>query len=222
MNISSTEENYLKAIYKLTKKTNENEFVTTNNIANDMHTKAASVTDMLKRLSEKKLVTYQRYKGVKLTAKGQSIATQLIRKHRLWEVFLLEKLQFKWDEIHVIAEQLEHIESDELTNRLEAYLDYPKYDPHGDPIPDINGYITNRNYVHLADLQENEEGVIVGVKEHSPEFLRYLESHQLILGAVIKVLKCNEYDKSVEIEINKKLNISISNKVSYNLYVQKK
>lgn len=134
---SLTEENYIKAIYKLCEKSAD--AVSTNAIAEKMHTKAASVSDMLKKLSKKKLINYRKYQGVTLTAKGEKLALAIVRKHRLWELFLVQKLNFKWDEVHDIAEQLEHIQSDELVKRIDKFLDHPKFDPHGDPIPDVNG-----------------------------------------------------------------------------------
>jgi len=220
--LSSTEENYLKAIYKLEEKMEGDAYITTNSIAHMMTTKAASVTDMLKRLSDKELVTYQRYKGVKLRAKGDLLAKQLVRKHRLWEVFLLEKLDFKWDEVHDLAEQLEHISSDELTHRLDKFLEYPRFDPHGDPIPDADGNIIYRSdSSELSEFSEGDKGIIVGVKEHSPEFLRYLEQQKLILGTHLQIIRTHPYDNSLQIRINEEETTLVSDKVSRNLYVKR-
>ncbi|MCI5083695.1 MAG: metal-dependent transcriptional regulator, partial [Saprospiraceae bacterium] len=153
---SHTEENYLKAIYKICER--KGKAASTNAISNAMQTSAASVTDMLKRLSEKELIHYERYKGVTLAEAGNKIATTLIRKHRLWEVFLVEKLEFSWDEVHEVAEQLEHIRSPKLVEELERYLGYPKFDPHGDPIPDAEGRFTYRKQTLLADMELDTEG----------------------------------------------------------------
>ena len=169
---SFTEENYLKAIFKLSMGSNKE--VSTNAIAEQLDTKASSVTDMIKKLSDKKLVKYVKYKGVSLNEKGEEIAVSIIRNHRLWEVFLVEKLDFKWDEVHEFAEELEHIKSDKLTERLDTFLGFPKYDPHGDPIPDKDGNINRHKDITIANLKINDKGVIVGVKEHSKGYLKYL------------------------------------------------
>ena len=214
-----TEENYLKAIYKLFQEHGEG--VNTNAISDLLQTKASSVTDMIKKLSEKNLVNYKKYQGVTLTSKGKKVAVNIIRKHRLWEVFLVEYLHFKWDEVHEIAEELEHINSDKLIENLERFLDYPKFDPHGDPIPDKEGNVFQHKEISLADLKINESGIIVGVKEHSPKFLQYLEGIQLLLGTKVKLIKRFEYDDSILININDKKEVMLSNKVSRNLYIKK-
>lgn len=202
-----TEENYLKAIYKFSRHSSES--VSTNIIAEELDTKASSVTDMIKKLSEKKLVSYQKYKGVKLTDKGRKIAVGVIRKHRLWEYFLVEKLDFKWDEVHDMAEQLEHIQSDELVERLDAFLEHPKYDPHGDPIPDKDGNLDHHKDVTLSDLNAKECGIVVGVKEHSTSYLKYLEQTGLVLGTKVTVNEIVDFDHSMNIQIGKDtLNIS--------------
>lgn len=213
-----TEENYLKAIFKYSNKTKEG--VSTNVIADELDTKASSVTDMIKKLSDKKLVLYKKYKGVTLTQEGRKIAVSVIRKHRLWEVFLVEKLDFKWDEVHDIAEQLEHIHSEELVTRLDTFLENPKYDPHGDPIPDEDGNLQHHKDITLSDLVIGEKGVIVGVKEHSTSYLKYLESINLVLGKEIKVNEIVDFDHSMSISIGKE-SINISNQASKNLIVKK-
>jgi DtxR family Mn-dependent transcriptional regulator len=215
---SFTEENYLKAIFKLGSAKTEG--VSTNSIAEELSTKASSVTDMIKKLSDKKLVNYKKYQGVHLTEKGKKIAISIIRNHRLWEVFLVEKLNFKWDEVHDFAEELEHIKSDQLTERLDAFLEFPKYDPHGDPIPDKNGNINRHKNITLADLKLKEEGFIVGVKEHSPEYLKYLESLNLILGTKIIVENIIDFDQSMIININNKNTTTISHQASRNLIIK--
>jgi len=203
---SYTEENYLKIIYHLSVISNP---VQTNAIAEKIQTKAASVTDMLKKLSEKELVDYVKYQGVTLTEKGKLTAINIVRKHRLWEVFLVEKLNFKWDEVHDVAEELEHIKSTLLVERLDEFLDYPKVDPHGDPIPDQHGNFANLAFVKLSKLNVNDKGTITGVSEHSSPFLKHLEKLGLTLGKKIEISEIIDFDGSVELLIdNQKLNIS--------------
>lgn len=220
--ISATEEDYLKAIYKIAEEQVDDVFVNTNAIAARMNTKAASVTDMIKRLSEKELISYQKYKGVQLTNNGNIIAKSLVRKHRLWEVFLTNKLGYKWDEVHDIAEQLEHIQSVDLIDRLDDFLDNPRFDPHGDPIPDKEGNFVQIMELLLADLSENDSCSVLGIKDHSNAFLRYLEEQQLVLGAILTIIKIHNYDQSVTIKLGASgIVFTISNQVSQNLYVKK-
>ncbi len=212
---SFTEENYLKAIYKLIEQSGSS--VSTNAIAEKMNTKAASVTDMLKKLSDKKLINYQKYQGVTLSNKGEKVALVVIRKHRLWEMFLLEKLNFKWDEVHDVAEQLEHINSDKLIEQIDKFLNFPKFDPHGDPIPDANGKIQNHKSKSIANHKKNDVLVMTGVVDHTPSFLQYLDKSGLALGNEIKIKEVNEFDRSLQITINKKNTIFISNDVAKNI-----
>ncbi|RKR82496.1 DtxR family iron (metal) dependent repressor [Mucilaginibacter gracilis] len=214
---SYTEENYLKAIYHLS--VNGVESVSTNSIAAAMNTKAASVTDMLKKLFEKKLINYARYQGVSLTSEGKTIAINIVRKHRLWEFFLVEKLNFKWDEVHNVAEELEHITSTELVDRLDKFLGYPKYDPHGDPIPDVNGCFNKSELKPISALLVNEGGIIMGVREHLPQFLQYLEKMKLTIGNHIRVMEVVDYDQSVLIQLNNQNTLSISRDVAQNILV---
>lgn len=215
---TSAEENYLKAIFNISGRNNR--AVSTNAIADELSTKASSVTDMLKKLSKKKLIHYEKYQGVTLTRKGRTLAASVVRKHRLWEVFLVDKLSFKWDEIHEIAEQLEHIHSDKLIDRLDGYLGFPKFDPHGDPIPDHEGNMNHHKDETLSDLGVDETGIIVGVKEHSTDFLQYLEGVKLILGTKVSVKKRYDYDHSLVVEINGE-ELMVSDQVSQNLFVRK-
>jgi DtxR family transcriptional regulator, Mn-dependent transcriptional regulator len=217
--ISHTEENYLKAIFKISER--EGKAAGTNAISTEMDTSAASVTDMLKRLSEKDLIHYEKYKGVTLTDKGQKIATHLVRKHRLWEVFLVDKLRFSWDEVHDMAEQLEHIQSPELVERLDEFLGKPKFDPHGDPIPDADGNFTFRKQALLVELGEGEKGIVVGVHDHTAAFLQYLDRMELVLGAEVQVMERYEYDESARIMLNGKKEQILSKKVCQNLFIQK-
>ena len=184
--MTHSEENYLKAIYHLTVQLEAE--VPTNAIAEMMETKASSVTDMLKKLADKALINYIKYQGVSLTEKGTHAAKMIVRKHRLWEVFLVEKLAFTWDEVHDIAEQLEHIKSEQLINKLDDFLGNPTEDPHGDPIPDAQGKITKIEKLLLSELAESETAICVGVKDSSADFLQYLNKQKIALGAVIKVL----------------------------------
>lgn len=203
---SYTEENYLKIIYHLSEISHP---VQTNAIAERIQTKAASVTDMIKKLSEKGLVNYVKYQGVTLTEKGKLTAINIVRKHRLWEVFLVEKLHFKWDEVHEVAEELEHIQSILLTERLDKFLDFPKVDPHGDPIPDKYGNFEEMTFIKLNKLKPQDEGTITGVSEHSSAFLKHLEKLGLTLGKRIKIIEILAFDGSVELLVEgQKTNIS--------------
>jgi DtxR family transcriptional regulator, Mn-dependent transcriptional regulator len=214
---SYTEENYLKAIYKLQEKTGAE--VSTNDISKEMSTKAASVTDMLKRLSEKTLINYQKYQGVSLTEMGRKVALAIVRKHRLWETFLVNKLKFKWDEVHDIAEQLEHVQSEELIEKLNEYLDYPQYDPHGDPIPSKKGVFANKRMEILYEMPIGFTGNVSGVSEHSASFLKHLEKIGIGLGVSLKIEDKNEYDNSVWVRIEMQEPVFISKEVAKNLLV---
>lgn len=203
---SFTEENYLKIIYHLAEKTGN---VQTNAIAEQMQTKPASVTDMIKKLAEKGFVDYIKYQGVTLTEKGKNAAIEIVRKHRLWEVFLVDKLNFKWDEVHDVAEELEHIKSTALIERLDEFLGFPKSDPHGDPIPDKNGRFAITQFIKLIDLKVGDQGTITGVSQHSSAFLKHLEKLGLTLGKQIEISDVTDFDGSVEILIaRKQINIS--------------
>lgn len=212
-----SEENYLKTIYHLT--TSLSTEISTNAIAEMMETKASSVTDMLKKLAEKDLVHYKKYQGVFLTPKGKLAAKMIVRKHRLWEVFLVEKLAFSWDEVHDIAEQLEHIKSEQLINRLDDFLGNPTEDPHGDPIPDANGQIIKVEKQLLSELSEKQSGICVGVKDTSSEFLKYLDKQGIALGSTIEILTKEVFDSSLKIKIDGK-EVTISNKIAANLFVK--
>ena len=215
--VTLSEENYLKAIYHFAK--HENASVSTNAIAQKMQTKASSTTDMIKKLSEKGHVEYQKYKGVKLTEKGRLAAVSVIRKHRLWEVFLVQKLNFSWDEVHEVAEQLEHIKSDKLTQQLDVFLEHPTEDPHGDPIPDCNGNIPSSQKVLLAQIDQNQSCICVGVKDSTTDFLQYLDKHGIALGTKIKVISKESFDESMTLKINK-TELAISKDVAHNLFVK--
>ncbi len=218
MKSSDSVENYIKAIYALYDK--EKAWVNTNDLAERMEIKPSSVTDMIKKLEQKGFVTYRKYKGVKLSRKGQELALNVIRKHRLWEVFLSDKLGFNWDEVHDIAEQLEHISSPELVKRLDKFLDYPKYDPHGDPIPDDEGKMKKTSRTLLSEFKTGDKGQLVGVKDSSPSFLKYLESMNLSLGSNIQLVQKFDFDESMEIKLEgKREAFNISKVVSSNLFL---
>lgn len=195
MELSYAEENYLKAFIKLGQPAEKS--ISTNALAAHLGTTAPSVTDMLKKLSDKHLITYERYYGASLTDEGLRLATGLIRKHRLWEVFLNQSLGIPWDEIHEIAEELEHIQSDYLVESLDKFLGNPKFDPHGDPIPNAQGKYTVRAQVALSDLQVGQTGKVVGVKDDNNAFLRHLSGKGIQLGKSIEVLARDAYDQSI-------------------------
>ncbi|MBT8261139.1 MAG: metal-dependent transcriptional regulator [Flavobacteriaceae bacterium] len=215
--VTLSEENYLKAIYHLSNHGSIS--VSTNAIASKMETKASSVTDMIKKLAEKELVNYVKYQGVNLSNKGKYTAISVIRKHRLWEVFLVNKLNFSWDEVHDVAEQLEHIKSEKLIEHLEVFLEFPTHDPHGDPIPDKNGNLNPLDKVSLSTLEENQESKLLSVKDSSDDFLKYLNKHEISIGNHIKVVSIEPYDKSLQIKINNNKMV-ISANVAENLFVK--
>lgn len=216
---SFTEENYLKAIYKLEEQLEER--VSNSDLAKALSIHPATVTDMLKKMSEKKLIIYEKSKGFKLTEKGRKIAVNILRKHRLWEVFLVNNLGFGWDEVHDIAEQLEHIKSEDLINRLDTFLCHPKADPHGDPIPDENGEFTKSKAILLSNLKINSGGKFAGVTDHSTSFLSYLDKVGLALGDIIIVKSIEEYDNSYILQLKAKKDITVSSKVVNSLLVIK-
>ncbi len=215
--ITLTEENYIKAIYHLGKQGTKT--VSTNAIARNIETKASSVTDMVKKLSDKGYAHYKKYQGVSLTAAGKTIAINIVRKHRLWEVFLVEKLNFSWDEIHEVAEQLEHIKSKKLITQLDAFLGYPTHDPHGDPIPDPDGNIKKIDKVLVSEVEVGKLCICVGVVDTSPEFLKYLDKNNIALGASFKVIYKEVFDNSITILINTR-ELIISSTIANNLFVK--
>jgi DtxR family transcriptional regulator, Mn-dependent transcriptional regulator len=215
---SLTEENYLKIIFHLSSQKN-GLAVTTNEIAESLQNRAATVTDMMKKLAEKQYIDYKKYQGVTLTDMGRQIALKIIRKHRLWEVFLVDKLGFGWDEIHEIAEELEHIESVELTDRLEIFLGHPKFDPHGDPIPDKTGKMSNNDTMKLSEAPIKQKLRLMGVSEDSASFLQHLDRIQMGLGTRLEVLSVSGFDRSIEIGLDEQATIFISHDVAKNLLV---
>lgn len=216
--LSAIEENYLKYILQLGEMQNGN--VKTNDLAYKLEHSAASVTDMLKRLADKNLVVYKKYYGVSLTKSGLKIAVKILRKHRLWETFLAKKLKFTWDKIHVIAEQLEHVQSDELIDKMDEFLGFPKFDPHGDPIPDKHGNISLPNVVSLADAKMKKQYTLQNVNDDSAAFLKYLNKIQLQLNDKIKIIDKEEFDETIQITINDKKQLTISKDAAKNLFVK--
>ncbi len=214
--LSLTEENYLKAIYHLSD--GGSKAVLTNELAEAMSTKAASVTDMIKKLSAKEFISYEKYYGVNVTGKGKSEALKVIRKHRLWETFLVEKLGFSWDEVHEVAEQLEHINSPRLIEKLDEFLGYPKVDPHGDPIPDSKGKIKLLPLVSIDQLKTGYQGKIAAVKDSDSNLLKFLDKIGAKPGIKIKVLGKEDYDESMEVLIDDH-RVFISKEVSQNILV---
>ncbi len=217
MSFTVTEENYIKAIFHLSEAGDEN--ISTSDISKAVSATSASVTDMLKKLKQKKIITYEKYYGVRLTQQGEKIAKSVIRKHRLWEVFLVEKLNYSWDRIHDIAEQLEHIQSDELIEKLEKFLGYPKFDPHGDPIPDARGNMKSQKQTLLNKLKKGYKGTVVGVKDSSSELLQYLNELDIYLGTVIEINDIIDFDGSFMVTINRKKKASLSKLVTQNIFV---
>ncbi|MFL1894767.1 metal-dependent transcriptional regulator [Aquimarina sp. 2-A2] len=214
--MTNSEENHIKAIFHLSEEGIK--IASTNEIAKRMNTRPSSVTDMIKKLSKKGLVNHKKYKGTFLTTKGKKRALQIVRKHRLWETFMVEKLKFNWDEVHEIAEQLEHINSEKLINKLDEFLGFPKVDPHGDTIPKKDGSYEKQEKIRLSELPIGNVGVCVGLGDSSTAFFRFLDKYKIALGSTIKVLNKEEFDKSMDISISGK-SFHISHQIAYNLYI---
>jgi DtxR family Mn-dependent transcriptional regulator len=217
MNFSISEENYIKAVYHLQQSANN---VTTNELAAELKTKPASVSDMIKKLKVKKVINYEKYKGVRLSTFGSKLALNIVRKHRLWEFFLVEKLQFGWDEVHEVAEELEHINSKKLIDKLDDFLGNPKYDPHGDPIPDKNGVIHQIKQIKLSELSLNTFAVITSVGNQTSELLELLKHKNILIGCKIEIKKKFDFDQSIEIKIQNQPVITISKELSDSLFVK--
>ena len=216
MKYSVSEENYIKSIYHLQQQT---ETVNTNSLANELSTKPASVTDMLKKLQTKELLEYEKYKGFKLNEAGIKIALNVVRRHRLWECFLVNKLGFEWDKVHDIAEDLEHVSSVELINKLDTFLDFPTIDPHGDPIPDMHGKITLIKQLNLATVAEKKNVVVSSVSNQSSELLEMLKHYNIAIGTILKVNKHFSFDGSIEIKVLQQAPRIISEQVAKYIFV---
>ncbi len=217
--LSLTEENYIKAIFQIGTTPESN--VSTNALADSLQTKPATVSDMIKKLSHKKLIFYEKYKGVTLSASGAKEALKIIRKHRLWEVFLVNHLNFKWDQVHEIAEQLEHIKSSELVNRLDDFLGNPTIDPHGDPIPDANGQVQLGSSKLLSEMTSHENGIIVGVKNEDPLLLQHLDKINIRLGLQIEVTEVNDFDQSMQVKLADLGTLFLSEKITSQILIAK-
>lgn len=217
--LTHSEENHLKCIYHLSSKSKGS--VNTNAIAESLQTKAASVTDMIQKLAVKGLASYLKYKGVRLTTKGEKEALKVIRKHRLWEVFLVQELEYNWDQVHDIAEQLEHIKSSTLIDELDKFLNYPKFDPHGDPIPDAQGEIDHKPSITLNMLNSGERGTVIRAKDSSSDLLLFLDKVKISLGSQIEVVEFYEFDGSISVKVDNGAAITLSSKVAENIFVHK-
>jgi len=216
LNFSTSEENYLKTIFHLQTKDDN---VSTNELAEKLHTKPASITDMMKKLKTRKLVNYQPYQGFRLTPEGKKVALSIIRRHRLWEFFLAEKLKFNWDEVHEVAEQLEHVSNKKLIDKLDEYLAFPKFDPHGDPIPDTNGKMEAGKQLNLSELPVNKPAKVCFIANQSELLLEHLNEKKINIGASIVIKRKFSFDDSLEIKLDNRL-LTISNQLAKNVFVK--
>ena len=216
MKYSVSEENYIKAIYHLQQ---EAERVNTMLLASTLETKPASITDMLKKLKTKRLLDYKPYYGFKLSAEGNRVALGIVRRHRLWEFFLAEKLKFNWEEVHEMAEDLEHVSNKKLIDKLDAFLGYPKFDPHGDPIPDQDGKIQKEEHILLSELKVKAQGRVTKIKSHSTKIMDLIAHQQMNIGSRITVKKVFEFDESMEILIDGKITKNISKQLANNIFI---
>ena len=217
LNFSTSEENYIKAIFHLQK---EDGTVTTNELARELKTKPASVTDMMKKLKAKKLLHYEAYQGFRLSNEGKKVALNIIRRHRLWEYFLAEKLKFTWDEVHEVAEHLEHVSSKKLIDKLDEFLGFPRSDPHGDPIPDQDGRIETSRQVCLVDLPVNKQAVVSHVSDQSTEILELLKHKNIGIGTKLEIKKKFDFDHSMEIKTGRLPVSTISEQLAKNIFVK--
>lgn len=221
LNYSTSEENYIKAIFHLQ---GVDDTVTTNELARQLKTRPASVTDMMKKLKAKKLLLYQPYKGFRLSQEGNKVALTIVRRHRLWEYFLAEKLQFTWNEVHAVAEDLEHVGNKKLIDKLDEFLGFPRVDPHGDPIPDMNGKIETARQLCLGELPLNKPGFVSHVSDQSSEILEMLRHKNISIGTKIEVKKKFDFDNSLELQVSsgksKNVRISISDQLAKNIFVK--
>ena len=217
LNYSVSEENYIKAIFHLQQETDT---VTTNELAQKLKTKPASVTDMMKKLKAKKLLHYQPYRGFRLSTEGSKVALGIIRRHRLWEYFLAEKLKFSWNEVHDVAEDLEHVSSKKLTDKLDEFLGFPKFDPHGDPIPDVNGKVNKETMISLANLPVSSRATVCKVSNQSAEILELLKHKKIGLGTMVVIKKRFVFDDSLEVKTGRQPSFNLSKQVAENIFVK--
>ena len=215
--LSDTEENYLKALLRITLEQGNAGQAGTNQLASKLNVRPATATDMLKKLKEKQLVNYEKYGKISLTDRGRDLAVAIVRKHRLWETFLFDKLGFSWDEVHDVAEQLEHIKSEKLVERLDKFLGYPQFDPHGDAIPTADGDYVNEARLTLAEANEGKEYTIIAVKDNAPSFLQYVSQLGIGIHSKVTILQKYEFDHSMALGVDG-TKINISDKVAQNIY----
>ncbi|MBL0130245.1 MAG: metal-dependent transcriptional regulator [Chitinophagaceae bacterium] len=216
LNFSTSEENYIKAIFHLQQDVGP---VTTNEVAHELKTRPASVTDMMKKLKIKKLLHYQPYQGFRLSSEGTKVALGIIRRHRLWEFFLAEKLKFTWDEVHEVAEDLEHVSNKKLIDKLDEFLGFPRVDPHGDPIPDMHGKIEISNKICLTKLPNHTPALVSSVSDHSSEILELLEHKKISLGSKLEIKRRFEFDNSLEIRMGRQPAFTISQQLAETIFV---
>jgi len=217
LNYSRTEENYIKAIYHLEA---EAENVSTNDLAEALQTKPASITDMLKKLKRKKLVNYQAYYGCRLTNEGKKLALLIIRRHRLWEYFLSQKLDFSWEEVHDVAEELEHVSSEKLINKLDAYLGFPRFDPHGDPIPNEKGAITSDKLISLNNQPENKLCIVSKIGNQSVSILEMLEHKNIAIKTRLEIIKKYPFDGSMEVKVGRSRTTILTKELAHNIFIK--
>jgi DtxR family transcriptional regulator, Mn-dependent transcriptional regulator len=216
LNYSTSEENYIKTIYRLQQ---QDDNVTTNELAYELNTKPASVTDMMKKLKTKKILHYQPYQGFRLTNEGNKVALGIIRRHRLWEYFLAEKLKFTWDEVHEVAEELEHVTNKKLIDKLDEFLGFPRTDPHGDPIPDANGKMETVKKIRLTELPIDTIASVSNVSDQSNQILELLEHKKIRIGTKLEIKRKFEFDNSMEIKAGKQQLFTISHQLAENIFV---
>ena len=216
LNYSTSEENYIKTIFHLQGAAGT---VTTNRLANELRTKPASVTDMMKKLKSKKLLHYQPYRGFHLSNEGKKVALGIIRRHRLWEYFLAEKLKFSWDEVHAVAEDLEHVSNKKLIDKLDEFLGFPRVDPHGDPIPDMNGKLEISKQISLTEFPLNKQALVCHVGDQSPGILELLRHKNITIGTKLEVKKKFNFDNSMEIKLRQQPSFTISDQLAKNIFV---
>lgn len=217
MNFSTSEENYIKAIFHLQQ---EEDTATTNGLAAVLKARPASITDMLKKLKSKKLVHYQPYRGFRLTSEGKKVALSIIRRHRLWEYFLSEKLKFAWDEVHDVAEDLEHVSSKKLIDKLDEFLGYPRFDPHGDPIPDSLGRIEKHQQVSLSEIPLNKTAIVCHVGDQTSALLELMKHKNIGIGTKLEVKKRFAFDQSIEVKIRQQIPFNISELLAKKIFVK--
>jgi len=214
--VNQTVEDYLRSMYRLESRDGK---ASNAALAKELAISSSAVTEMARRLADGGLLSYQKYQGLKLTKSGREVAVTITRRHRLWEVFLIQHLGFEWDEVHELADKLEHIGSEELVDRLEKFLGFPTHDPHGDPIPNKKGEIPNRPLVPLAQLEPGDTGVVARVSDEFPELLRYASSLGLSIAAEVRVVEKIAFDSSVRISANGR-DAVVSEKLANSVFLQ--